>query len=223
MRSPNDADGLEWQYLGKRWALSPECYVVLHNCFRRISCWRVPPNWSRSDWLDEIEAHGIAASWQAVCDYDPRRAVPLEKFVYQRIIARALTRHRQEWRYAQRVVPERAANSVPARSNPLRIESINHHPTAISQACHAYEELLDALANLPQSSQLLIEQLFWQEQSEEDISQALRICRRAVNKRKHVILRFLRGALKTSKETQKTDGPSSKRDPSKHNCYVKGR
>jgi DNA-directed RNA polymerase specialized sigma24 family protein len=201
MRGPNDADDLEGQYLGRRWALPPECYVVLHNCFRRIACWRVPPNWSRSDWLDEIKAHGIAASWQAVCDYDPRRAVPLEKFVYQRIIARALTRHRQEWRYAQRVVPERAANSVAAKSSPSRNESTNHHPAASSQACHAYEELLDALATLPQPSLLLIEQLFWQGQSEQNISQALRICRRALNKRKHVILRFLRGALKASTQT----------------------
>ena len=76
--------------------------LVLERCFSRICCWRTPPNWSNREWIEEIKAHAIAASCRAICEYDATRGVPLEAFVYQRVIARVLTRHRQEWNYALR-------------------------------------------------------------------------------------------------------------------------
>jgi DNA-directed RNA polymerase specialized sigma subunit len=155
------------------------------------------------DWFEEIKAHGVAASLEALRDYDAGRAVPLEAFVYQRVIARVLTRHRQEWRYAVRVVPEGAANSVLTGSNPLRNGSTKHNAAVIIVARRVYEPLLDAVASLPKRSRLLIQQLFWQERTEREISQALRIGRRAVNKRKHAILRSLRATLEVSAETKK--------------------
>jgi hypothetical protein len=39
--------------------------------FKRIRSWRVPPNWSRGDWFEELAAVGTAAAWQAVCEFDP--------------------------------------------------------------------------------------------------------------------------------------------------------
>jgi len=213
MRGPNDASDPEGQHVKERWAMPPECCAVLNNCFRRICSWRVPPNWSTSDWFDEIKAHGVAALWQALCDYDAGRAVPLEAFVYQRVVARVLTRHRQEWGYALRIVPEGAADSVPTGFNPSRNEFTKHNPAAIIAACPAYEGLLDAVASLPKPSRLLIEQLFWQERTEEDIAQALRIGRRAVNKRKHVVLRSLHGTLKASTETRKKKGSKFQNSP----------
>ena len=198
MRDLGEANGPDGEYAKEKWALPPECCAALHNSFRRICSWHVPPNWSTSDWFKEIKAHGVAASLEAFCDYDAGRAVPLEAFVYQRVIARVLTRHRQEWRYAVRVVAEDAANGVLIGSNPLRNGSTKHNAAAIIVARQVYEPLLDAIASLPKPSRLLIQQLFWEEQTEREISQALRIGRRAVNKRKHAILRCLRAALKVS-------------------------
>src|SRR5439155_10929410 len=67
---------------------------------KRIRSWRVPPNWSRCEWLEELTAVGTAAAWQAVCDFDPKRGVPLAGFGYCRMISRCLARYRKEWRYA---------------------------------------------------------------------------------------------------------------------------
>ena len=68
---------------------------------RQIYNWRVPPNWSRRDWHEEMKAEAIAAAWEAEHDFDPTRGVPLPAFVHQRVLARALTRHRREWAYAR--------------------------------------------------------------------------------------------------------------------------
>src|SRR5437762_1315758 len=71
---------------------------------KRTRSWRVPPNWSRDDWLEELAAVATAAAWQALCDFDPDRGVPLAGFGYCRIISRCLARYRKEWRYALHLV-----------------------------------------------------------------------------------------------------------------------
>lgn len=75
-------------------------------CLRRISGWRVPPNWALFQWREEIEGHALAAACAAQAAYDPRRCVPFGAFVYRRVMARVLTRYRQEWGYARRCVCE---------------------------------------------------------------------------------------------------------------------
>lgn len=77
---------------------------VLQSCQRRIRSWRVPPNWSPRDWFEEIEAVQAIAAWQASRAYDPSRGINYAAFVYQKVMACALTRYRQEWTYALRVV-----------------------------------------------------------------------------------------------------------------------
>src|SRR5207244_4106164 len=67
---------------------------------KRIRSWRVPPNWSPGDWLEELTAVGIGAAWQAVCDFDAARGVPLAGFGCCRIVTRCLARYCTEWRYA---------------------------------------------------------------------------------------------------------------------------
>src|SRR5437773_11668878 len=67
--------------------------------FKRIRSWRVPPNWSRGDWFEELTAVATAAAWQAVCEFDPERGVPLAAFGYCRMMTRCLARYRNELRY----------------------------------------------------------------------------------------------------------------------------
>ena len=76
---------------------------AMQSGFKRIRSWRVPPNWSRDDWLEELAAVATAAAWQALCDFDPDRGVPLAGFGYCRMISRCLARYRKEWRYALRI------------------------------------------------------------------------------------------------------------------------
>src|SRR5438094_3066407 len=77
---------------------------AMQSGFKRIRSWRVPPNWSRDDWLEELAAVATAAAWQALCDFDPDRGVPLAGFGYCRMISRCLARYRKEWRYALHLV-----------------------------------------------------------------------------------------------------------------------
>ena len=173
-----------------------ELNVVLERCFSRISFWRTPPNWSNQEWLEEIKAHAIAASYRAICEYDPTRGVPLEAFVYQRVIARVLTRHRQEWSYALRF----ASNSDSEKEENIDSSSSRDRSDAVDLAQSEnqgaiYDELKHAIASLSESNRWLITQLFWNEQAEIDIAHALGIGRRAVNKRKHAILRSLHEVL----------------------------
>jgi DNA-directed RNA polymerase specialized sigma24 family protein len=196
----------------QKWAVSPECGVVLQKCFQRIAAWQIPPNWSRPDWLDEIKAHGVAAACQALCDYEVERAVPLEAFVYQRVMARVLTRYRQEWGYALRVVSGNAQDDSPAGSKAVLV-SVTAFPPFEVDTSPIHGALRDAVASLPAPSRLLIEQLFWHDRTEKDVAESLRIGRRAVNKRKHAILTCLQGAL-TDRSQNKTRNeiPGSKRD-----------
>src|SRR5579871_2071177 len=86
--------------------LPPNYAEVLGCCLKRLNSWRIPPNWSASDWLKEIKAIGTAAAWQAEGEFDPSRGVPVAAFLYQRILARVFTRYRQEWAYALHLAPE---------------------------------------------------------------------------------------------------------------------
>jgi DNA-directed RNA polymerase specialized sigma subunit len=171
---------------------------TLAHCFRRICSWRVPPNWSPWAWFEEIKAHGVAASCRAIREYDPTRGVPFNAFVYQRVMARVLTRHRQEWGYAMRFVSENDEQNVDIRSDVLTNGSDPYNPTVGVTQPPPYEALREAVASLPESHQWLITQLFWHGQTEADLARSLRISRRAVNKRKHVILQSLLAALKLS-------------------------
>lgn len=169
--------------------------LVLERCLSRICSWRTPPNWSNREWFEEIKAHAIAASCRAMCEYDATRGVPLEAFVYQRVIARALTRHRQEWNYALRFV----SNNDSEKDEDIDSSSRNRSDAVdLAQSENQgaiYDELKHAIASLSESNRWLITQLFWNEQTEVDIAHALGIGRRAVNKRKHTILQWLREVL----------------------------
>jgi RNA polymerase sigma factor (sigma-70 family) len=146
----------------------------------------VPRNWSVRGWFEEIRAHSNAALWQALCDFDPSRGVPLEAFIYQRVIASAFTRYRQEWIYVLKCV------SVPdEKDNYRNITANSLHSIAL------YESLRPALARLSEVNRWLIEQMFWERCTEAEIAQKLGISRPAVNKRKRAILRDLRSWLRT--------------------------
>jgi DNA-directed RNA polymerase specialized sigma subunit len=122
--------------------------------------------------------------------------VPLEAFVYQRVIARVLTRHRQEWNYALRF----ASNNDSEKDEDIDSSSSRNRSDAVDLTQSEnqgaiYDELKRAIASLSESNRWLITQLFWNEQTEVDIAHALGIGRRAVNKRKHTILRWLHEVL----------------------------
>jgi RNA polymerase sigma factor (sigma-70 family) len=169
---------------------------------KRIRSWRVPPNWSRVDWLEELMAVGTAAAWQSVCDYDPKRGIPLASFGYRRMIAHCLARYRREWRYALR--------NVVSTSGEEEIISFNHPGLGGSSIAntnkvnHSRCDLRDAVGALPAEHRRLIEQLFWEERTETELANTMSINQSTINRRKRTILKALRIKLSDHDRSSKT-------------------
>lgn len=158
--------------------------------FKRIRSWHVPPNWSRGDWFEELTAVGTAAAWQAVCEFDSERGVPLAGFGYCRMMTRCLARYRKEWRYA--------LHFVESDSCKKQTTTFKHPGLAASSAAKAdgtycsHDHLRGAVRALPSKQCRLIEQLFWQERTETELAAAMGINQSTINRRKQAILNGLR-------------------------------
>ncbi len=90
-----------WGALGLTWGRSVLAQEtpppVPPACLWQIRAWPAPPNWSRADWLEEIEQIAWIASWQAEREFDPARGKERGAFVYGRVMASALAAYRKEW------------------------------------------------------------------------------------------------------------------------------
>jgi DNA-directed RNA polymerase specialized sigma24 family protein len=143
----------------------------------------VPPRWSPCDWQEEARAQGTLAACEALRAFEPGRLVPLDAFLYHRVVASVWTRYRQEWSFGRRV---RRAAALPDR--------------AAAVDCPE-PELVDRLAvllqTLDEGERRLIRQLFWDGRTEDQLALELGITRQAVNKRKQRLLQRLRSDLRT--------------------------
>jgi DNA-directed RNA polymerase specialized sigma24 family protein len=166
--------------------------TLLHSCLSRVLRWRVPPNWSISEWRNEIRAEAACAVWQAVSEYDPSRGVPFGAFARQRVLTQTLTRFRQEWAYASRCAQEHSSEL----------------------ACAAYIPFEDwpreALARLSKPDLWLVGQLFLRDRTEADIAKQMGITQQGVNKRKRLILGNLRQFMGSESALGGRDGPQEK-------------
>jgi DNA-directed RNA polymerase specialized sigma subunit len=153
---------------------------LIGSCLKRIFRWRVPPNWSVSDWRNEMRAEAACAAWQAVCDYDPSLSVPFSAFARQRVLTSTLTRCRQEWAYAFRSAQEHDPESSNSKLlDSTATEVFNDWPGS-------------ALAQLSKPDLWLIEQLFLRDRRERDIATQIGITQPAVSKRKRAIIMQLK-------------------------------
>ena len=161
-------------------ATGPSSLSIVDSCLRRIFRWRVPPNWSISDWRNEMRAQAAYAAWQAVCDYDPSLGVPFNAFARQRVLTSTLTRYRQEWAYALRSAHECDPEGSDSR---LWDSSVS----AVFDGCPGH-----ALAGLSKPDVWLVGQLFLRGRTETDIATQIGITQQAVNKRKRTIVMQLK-------------------------------
>jgi RNA polymerase sigma factor (sigma-70 family) len=185
-------------------AISPDMDETLDSAmqsgFKRVRSWRVPPNWSRGDWFEELAAVGMAAAWHAVCEFDPERGVPLAGFGYCRMMTRCLSRYRKEWRYALHLVASDSREKETTTSN--------HTDLAASSAARAdgtycsNDDLRGAVGALSREQQRLIEQLFWEERTETEVADAMGTNQSTINRRKQAILHGLRMKLRDRNKFQ---------------------
>jgi hypothetical protein len=153
---------------------------LVGSCLKRIFRWRVPPNWSISDWRTEMRAEAACAAWQAVCDYDQSLNVPFSVFARQRVLTSTLTRYRQEWTYALRSAQE--YNPETSDSKLLDFTStevFNDWPRS-------------ALARLSKPDLWFVEQLFLRDRTEAEVAAQIGITQPAISKRKRAIVTQLR-------------------------------
>jgi RNA polymerase sigma factor (sigma-70 family) len=169
--------------------------------FKRIRSWRVPPNWSRRDWFEELVAIGMAAAWQAVCEFDPEQGVPLAGFGYCRMMTRCLARYRKEWRYALHLV---ASDSLENETTTFEHRSLTASSAAKTDGKHGLNnDLRGAVGALPAEQRRLIEQLFWEERTEADMASAIGTYQSTISRRKQAILKALRMKLRDRNEFQR--------------------
>ena len=140
------------------------------------------------------------AAWLAEMDFDPSRGVPFDGFLYQRGMARAFTRYRQEWCYGMRFCSGRPDICLRGEEDPGELDYRPHVSGRVRVADEAIsskgsdsplEELAEALAGLSEPNRRLIELLFWEERSECEIAKEFGISQPAICKRKQTVLRAL--------------------------------
>jgi len=159
--------------------------TVSDSCLRRITTWRTPPNWSRREWVEEMRSVVDSAAIQAESLYNSSYGCTVTEFLYGRILAAALTRHRQEWAFGCRCAPLAETQNLTASVNlpdGFRFAS----PPAVEEA----------IADLPAESRTLVRLLFWDKETEADIASMLGVSQQAVSKRKRTILRRLNQRLR---------------------------
>jgi RNA polymerase sigma factor (sigma-70 family) len=168
--------------------------------FKRIRSWRVPPNWSNCDWFEELTAVGMAAAWQAVCEFDPEREVPLAGFAYCRMMTRCLARYRKEWRYVLHVAVSDAREEATTFKH---LDFVASSTEKVNGAHPSNDHLRDVVSALPAAQRRMIEQLFWKERTEIEVANTMGINQSTINRRKHDILKGLRMKLRDRNEFQK--------------------
>jgi DNA-directed RNA polymerase specialized sigma24 family protein len=150
--------------------------------------------------LEELEAVGTAAAWEAICDFDARRGVPLARFGYCRLISRCLSRYRKEWRYILHLAP---GDCWEGQATTLKHSVLPAAFTKVNRARCTNNDLREVIRALPTKQRRLIEQLFWEKRTESQLASTLRANQSTINRRKRAILNKLRVTLRDRAESQR--------------------
>jgi DNA-directed RNA polymerase specialized sigma24 family protein len=151
-------------------------------CWARIRTWQVPPRWSPGEWRDEARAQGALAACEAHRAFEPGRQVPLDAFLYLRVVESVWTRYRQEWSFGRRCRPDATLPDRPAAGLDWPDSEL-------------LDRLVSMLGNLSEGEQRLIRRLFWDGRTEDELALELGVTRQAINLRKQKLLHGLRSEL----------------------------
>jgi RNA polymerase sigma factor (sigma-70 family) len=182
------------------WRIDETLDSALQSGLKRIRSWQVPPNWCRTDWIEELAAVATAALWQAVCEFDPKRGVPFAGFAYCRMMSRCLACYRKEWRYALHIGTK---DSCKEQTSSLNSPAFAASSPAKINGSGCSENLRGAVAALPAEERRLLEQLFWEDRTEVEVANMMSINQSTINRRKQGILKSLRTKLCNSNEFQR--------------------
>src|ERR1044071_7813784 len=171
---------------------TPEAQLVervLLVCLTHAHRRRVPPNWWQSEWYAELRQIATLTILQLLKDYVPETGLPLETFLGRHVNNAVRTFYRHEWAYASRFLPL-DFNHAQEEDNRTEIPEAIVEP-AIDSILKR-QDLKAAISKLSEEHRSVIISLFFDQQTESEIGQALHLGRRAVNSRKHAALKSLR-------------------------------
>ncbi|MCL5945981.1 MAG: sigma-70 family RNA polymerase sigma factor [Planctomycetes bacterium] len=154
--------------------------VAARQALTRLWRWRVPGNWSRPQWRDEISSEVALAVMELL------RGTALEPptdthHLWSKIQNKVRRHYRQEWAFSKHFGCQMVAE--PTDSNHLEREL-------------EYLAIHEALALLSESDRRLIQQLYWGKRTETQIAAEAGVSVPAICKRKNRILRHLQNVLK---------------------------
>lgn len=158
---------------------------IVRQCVRRVCHWPVPPNWTGAEWMREVAAHGDAAALEASCQYDATRGGEPAVFLMSRVMARLLTRYRQEWNFARRVTQWSWESDDEAALAAVHVEC----PGDMRQT------VMDAVNGLAETDRWIVVQMMWHDRDQGEIARELGISQPAVSKRYRNAVRQLRSVL----------------------------
>ncbi len=156
---------------------------AVSRCMARVQRWKVPPNWSRCQWLEEASAQAelAAITSQTVCQ--SVTAPGIVNTFDSRIHNSVLHRYRQEWSFARHC-------GLPVAREPVEDDEPEDEVDAMLPC------IPDALARLSEPDRRLLQMLYWEHRSEAQIAADMGVTQQAISKRKRRILSALSTVLK---------------------------
>ncbi len=166
----------------------------IEECLREVSRWKTPPNWSEKEWQEEMKGVALLAGYLAFCSYKSHQKVPTNLFVKGRIKAALLQRYREEWRFASRCCScNRASGDDVGEMDEIAIEEL----AGISAEAVFWwrVEVRDLLARLGPKEHYLLERLFIDGLSEQEVADELGVSQATVNRWKRKAIEKLKSML----------------------------
>ncbi len=155
-------------------------------CWQRAKKWKAPPHWGWAQWQEELLAYTHAAALAAYAAYDPSQDVPLEAFLFVRVMGALRHYWRKEWQEARHRVsplPKDEEESDPWEFALLTLQQEER------EWQHAFVRW--AVSQLGARERWVIERLFWDGWTEAEIARALSISQQMVSKiRKRALQRL---------------------------------
>jgi len=137
---------------------------------------------------------GFLAGWVAMCTYDGQCKVPLEHFVKAKIKTALLQRYRSEWKFASRCCH---CAQTESENDDEAIEMTVEEIADLSFEAKFWwrVEVRNLLARLEPKEHYLLERLFIDGVTEQEVAEELGISQPTVNRWKRKVLQKLRDML----------------------------
>ncbi len=156
---------------------------AVSRCMARVQRWKVPPNWSRRQWLEEASAQAELAAIACQTVGKSVAAPGIVNAYDSRIHNSVLHRYRQEWSFARHC-------GLPVLREPVEKDDPEDELSAMLPC------IPNALGKLSEPDRRLIQMLYWEHHSELQIAADMGVTQQAISKRKRRILSTLCTVLK---------------------------